>query len=77
MFRAVLVFSCAECGKDFPTDTRIPDADDMPIFPVTINFKDGMIQFICPECNNINRILMIGNEDIKKRNKLPPMRIMR
>lgn len=76
MFRVVFVFVCSQCNNSFPSDTRLSDVDDVPIFPVTVDFKTGIIQFTCPECNYLNRISLPNDEDIKKRHKLPGMRIM-
>ena len=76
MFRAIFVFTCASCNKSYPTDTRIPDVEDIPVFPVYVDFKTGMIQFTCPECQYLNRISLPNDEDIKKRNRLPGIRVM-
>lgn len=76
MFKAVLVFRCANCGGDFPTETN-HKLEDTPFFPITLDFKSGVFSFPCPECNHFNEIkLNNGEDDQPKGKRLPRMRRM-
>ena len=71
-----MLFVCSECSYEVPTDTRAKDADDIPIVPINLDFKSGVISFACPQCNHLNQMQFISNIDMKKRNNYPKIKVV-
>ena len=70
MLKGVFIINCAECGTNIPTDVPFAEGMEQVIVPITLDFKSGSLTFMCPSCEKTNWMQLIGNDDVKRQNKL-------